>query len=275
MPKVKVNDIQMYYELHGQGDPFVCISGTGFNGQTWKPYQVPEFSSAYQVLIFDHRGTGESDKPDGPYSTRMFADDLAGLMDALGLSRAHVLGHSMGGRVAQHLALDYPDKVRTLILAGSGSGQYDRSRYMTRGIPVYTCLELVEKGYERYMEDHIAGEFFFSPDFVREHPEVVQKAKASYSCSPTPLKNYLLHVIARQEHETTDRLGEIKAPTLVMVGGQDRVVGGTGDHFRAAEVLAERIPNAKFVVVKGARHAFLWEDPAQTHKLIWDFIKRF
>ena len=223
----------------------------------------------------DHRGTGESDKPDAPYSTRMFADDLAGLMDVLGLSQAHILGHSMGGRVAQHLALNYPDKVRTLILAGSGSGRYDRSRYMTRGIPVHTCLELVEKGYERYMEDHIAGEFFFSPDFVREHPEAVQKLKESYSRSPTPLSNYLLHVIARQEHETTDRLGEIKAPTLVMVGEQDRVIGGTGDHFRGAEVLAERIPGAEFVVVKGARHAFLWEDPEQAHKTIWDFIKRF
>ncbi len=122
--RVKVADGCLYYELYGQGDPLVLVAGTGISLAPWRVFQVPEFSKHYQVLIYDHRGLGRSDKPDVPYSTRLFAKDRAGIIDALGIDKAHVMGHSMGGRVAQRVALDYPDKVRSLVLSSCGSGKY-------------------------------------------------------------------------------------------------------------------------------------------------------
>ena len=119
--KVRVDDVNLYYEIYGQGDPLVLIAGTGISCAPWRVFQVPEFSRHYQVVIYDHRGLGRSDKPDMPYSTRLFAKDCASLMDALAIPKAHIMGHSMGGRVAQWLALDHPEKVRSLVLSRSGS----------------------------------------------------------------------------------------------------------------------------------------------------------
>ena len=95
--KIKVHDVHLYYELYGEGDPLVLVAGTGISLAPWRVFQVPEFAKHYQVLIYDHRGLGRSDKPDVPYSTRLFARDCAGLMDALGIGKAHIMGHSMGG----------------------------------------------------------------------------------------------------------------------------------------------------------------------------------
>ena len=118
--KVKVDDVNLYYELYGQGDPLVLVAGTGISLAPWRVSQVPEFAKHYQVLIYDHRGLGRSDQPDMRYTTRLFAKDCAGLMDALGINRAHMMGHSMGARVCQWIALDYPEKVRSLVLSGPG-----------------------------------------------------------------------------------------------------------------------------------------------------------
>ncbi|MBI2209988.1 MAG: alpha/beta fold hydrolase, partial [Deltaproteobacteria bacterium] len=90
--RVKVNDVNLYYEIYGQGDPLVLIAGTGISCAPWRPFQVPEFSKHYQLLTYDHRGLGRSDKPDMPYSTRLFARDCAGLMEALGIRKAHIMG---------------------------------------------------------------------------------------------------------------------------------------------------------------------------------------
>src|SRR4026208_886679 len=96
--KVKVDDVNLYYELYGAGDPLVLVAGTGISLAPWRVSQVPEFAKRYQVLIYDHRGLGRSDKPDMHYTTRLFAKDCVGLMDALRIGKAHMMGHSMGPR---------------------------------------------------------------------------------------------------------------------------------------------------------------------------------
>jgi 3-oxoadipate enol-lactonase len=273
--KVRVGDIHLYYELYGQGSPLVLIAGTGISCASWRVFQVPEFSKHFQVLIYDHRGLGRSDKPDAPYSTRLFAKDCAGLMDALGIQGAHIMGHSMGGRVAQWLALDYPEKVRSLVLSGSGSGKYDNKlEDYPRGVPIETCVELIEKGYEKYQRDHWGPGFMFTDEFVREHPEVVQKFQDLIVDEVPPLKCYLGHIIARQCHETTELIHQIKAPTLVLVGSKDTREGGTGNHVASAKVLAERIPNAELVIVEGGKHGYLREMPEKGHPPILDFLRR-
>ncbi|MEX0804384.1 MAG: alpha/beta fold hydrolase, partial [Candidatus Binatia bacterium] len=203
--KANVDGVNLYYELYGQGDPLVLVAGTGISLAPWRISQVPEFAKHYQVLIYDHRGLGRSDKPDVPYSTRLFAKDCAGLMDALGINKAHVMGHSMGGRVAQWVALDYPEKVRSLVLSGSGSGKYSELlEDYPRGVPMDAALEMIEKGYEKYQHDHWGPGFMFSEQFMKEHPEVVKKYQELIVDEVPPLKCYLRHVVARQCHETTD-----------------------------------------------------------------------
>ena len=121
MPILKRDDCEIYYDVAGEGRPFVFISETGSDGEVWKMYPVPEFSKDHMCITHDYRGTGRSGKPSIPYTTDMFADDIAAIMDHLGAEDAVVCGHSMGGRVAQLLALDHPGKVGALILASSGA----------------------------------------------------------------------------------------------------------------------------------------------------------
>ena len=120
MPKVKVNDAEIYYEVHGQGQPFIFFSETACDGEIWKLFQVPEFSKDHLVIVHDYRGTGRSSKPSIDYTTRMFCEDAVAVLNDLKVKDAVVLGHSMGGRVAQLLALEYPERVKQLILASTG-----------------------------------------------------------------------------------------------------------------------------------------------------------
>ncbi len=119
---VPVNDINMYYEIHGEGEPLLLIEGLGYSSWMWYK-QIPELSKEYRVIVYDNRGVGRSDKPDSEYTIELMADDAAALLTVLGVESAHVLGVSMGGYIAQELALRHPEKVRSLILAGTNKGE--------------------------------------------------------------------------------------------------------------------------------------------------------
>ena len=118
MPTVRVGDINIYYEDHGKGEPLLLIEGWGTDLTCWQ-FQIPEFSTKYRVIAFDNRGAGRTDAPDQPYSFRMMADDAVGLLDALGIGKAHILGMSMGGCIAQEIAIEHPERTRSLILAAT------------------------------------------------------------------------------------------------------------------------------------------------------------
>ena len=121
MPTVKVGDISIYYEIHGEGEALVLIMGYGGSSLGWFR-QIPVFSRGFKVVAFDNRGTGRSDKPDIPYTMKMMAGDVAGLLEAIGIDAAHIYGVSMGGRIAQEFALRYPEKVVSLILGCTSCG---------------------------------------------------------------------------------------------------------------------------------------------------------
>lgn len=275
MPYAMVNDVNLYYEVHGEGEPFVFIAGTGSSCDYMKIATVPWLSREFQVIIYDARGTGRSDKPDEPYSTRMFARDTVGLIEHLGFSRAHVGGRSMGGRVAQWVALDAPYRVGSLVLSNSGPGSWVNAKgevfEPTRGLPYEAGLKLAQLGYEGYLKQHRESDFMFTPQFAKEHPEVVEEFRER-SGEPTPLPNYIRHVIARQQHETRELLHKIQAPTLVIDGVDDTVSLHTGNHVESARELARGIPGAELVLYPGA-HNFLIENP-ESHQIIIDFVKR-
>src|ERR1700757_1328942 len=169
MPLLQLKDTELYYEVHGHGQPMVFLSETACDGEVWKIYQVPEFSKDHRVIIHDYRGTGQSSKPSIDYTTWMFAQDVIALMDHLKADNAIVVGHSMGGRVAQILALDYPNRVKGLVLASTGS-HFPK----TKGLPLMIMKEMIEWGYEKYERDHsiLVG---FTDEFVKSDPERVEQ----------------------------------------------------------------------------------------------------
>jgi len=268
--KIEVGGHPIAYELRGEGAPVVLVAGTGYPGATWPPAFLRPLLARHAVLTFDHRGTGATPPSAGRYSTRLFAQDAMALMDALGLPAAHVLGHSMGGRVAQWMALDRPDRIRTLVLAATGPGQFRDDRPITRGIPVQAAREMIEKGYERYMREHIR-ETFFTKEFAEAHPERVRWLVEAFWTNRPDLENYLRHVVARQEHQTAERLGDIKSPTLVMIGDRDTLAMGTGAHVEQSEFLMRHLPNGTMRVVEGASHGMFWQLPERSAEILLDW----
>jgi pimeloyl-ACP methyl ester carboxylesterase len=267
MPFLQLKDAELYYEVHGRGRPMVFLSETACDAEVWKSHQVEEFSRDHQVILHDYRGTGRSGKPSIDYSTKMFCDDTAALMDHLGAEKAVVVGHSMGGRIAQLLALEYPDKVDRLILASTGAGFP-----ATKGLPRKICQEMIEWGYEKYVRDHsiLVG---FTDEFAKNYADRVEKYLQVRMSNLCPVEFYLRHLIARQSHDTTGRLKDIRVPTLVLVGEDDRNVTSDINHRSSSEILAQGIPHAKLVVLSGERHSYFFANPDAAHKTIRDFIE--
>ena len=268
MPFVKGKDgVDIYYEFSGDGRPLLFLSETACDGAVWNLYQVPEFARDHRVVIFDYRGTGLSGKPSAKYSTEMFADDAASVLDHLSLEGAVVCGHSMGGRVAQLLALNHPRKVSKLILASSGAAHPGET-----GIPLRIAKEMVEMGYERYVREHtiVVG---WTEIYARNHMNLIEKYLQVRMANLCPVEFYLRHVLARQEHDTSGRLREIKIPTLILVGDDDHFVVSDISHRSGADILANGIPNSRLLVLPGERHSYFYTAPEGVHRMIREFLK--
>jgi 3-oxoadipate enol-lactonase len=268
VPYVKTKDgVDICYEAFGEGTPFLFLSETACDGAVWKIYQVPEFARDHCVIIFDYRGTGLSGKPSAKYNTDMFADDAAAVMDHLGLEGAVVCGHSMGGRVAQLLALDHPRKVSKLILASSGAAHPGET-----GIPLRIAKEMVEMGYEKYVREHtiVVG---WTETYAKQHMDLIEKYLKVRMANLCPVEFYFRHVLARQAHDTSGRLKGINVPTLIFVGDDDHFVVSDMSHRAGADVLAKGIPNSKLVVLPGERHSYFYTEPEKVHGIMRDFLK--
>ncbi len=274
MPYAQAGDIKLHYESFGSGAPFLFVSGTGWPGEPWKLRQVPAFTDRYQVIVYDHRGVGKSDAPKGPYSTREFAQDAVNLLDAIGITEpAHVIGHSMGGRVCQWMAIDHPERMRSMILAASGSGSMGSPDY-PRGLTVDACESLIGRGYKEHIWHHFRSKFFFPEDFVKANFDVVKELFKAFWENAPKIEPYLCHVIARNQHETGEHLIEIMVPTLCIVGTEDRVDADTGNHVVTTEDLRDKIKDAECKVIEGCGHGFFWQKPVETNEIIRDWLDR-
>lgn len=266
MPVLNRDGAEIYYEVHGDGPPFLFCSVTGLDHQAWKFHQVPEFSRDHRVILFDYRGTGKSSKTIERYSIKMFADDAAAILNHLKVEQAVVCGHSMGGVVAQLLALDYPSKVKKLVLASSGSAHPG-----SQGIPLAMCRDMARDGFDAYIRKHTI-ETGWTKEFVAKNPELIEKFLQVRMSGIAPLENYLYFVLARQEHDHTARLKEITVPTLVLVGDDENHGATDNTHWASAHQLARAIPKAKLVVLAGEGHHYLATNPTAAHKAIREFI---
>jgi pimeloyl-ACP methyl ester carboxylesterase len=219
--------VRLAHEVTGTGPPLLLIAGTGFPGATWRHDDLLRpLGERFTVITFDHRGTGDTPGTPGDYSTRLFAADALALLRELDLGPAHLVGHSMGGRVAQWMVLDGRDLVDSVVFAATGPGQFRHDQVVTRGIPVKTCLWMAEHGYEGYLRRHIPATFF-TPEFAAAEPERVQWLVDAFWAHRPPLEDYLKHVISRQTHQSAHLLARMDVPSLVPAGGRRWIRRGT------------------------------------------------
>jgi 3-oxoadipate enol-lactonase len=249
MAVAKVGDINLSYKVSGEGQPLILITGFASAQNMWYA-QVRAFSRSFRVVTFDNRGFGKSDKPAGPYTTKMLAGETMGLMDHLGIKKAHILGGSMGGMAAQEIAIERPERVDKLILSSTSAG----------GQPLRDMLfGLIEAA---------------SPGWTRSRPELasanLQKfmvAMASRSFNGTMYKLLVMPLVKLQarlgkvevpvgqieamlSHDALERLDRIQSPTLVLTGSEDRLMPP-----HSSEALASRIKGAKLAIIEGGAHA--------------------
>ncbi len=265
--------VDLYYETHGQGEPLVLVPSTAFAGNVWEPYQVPGLSRELQLIIFDPRGTGRSSKPATFYTIEQMACDLVALLNHLGLDSAHLLGHSMGGRIALQTALDWPGKVRSVVMAASGSGPAGREGHGIYPGLTYGFVDgLVQEGFEAYVRHEImGGSTFFTDDFRVSHPNEVQTIFELAWSQHAKWPEFLRLVMARQNWEATHRLVDVSVPVLVACGDLDT---GGSNHLRQAEVMRDAIPGAEFRLLRGQSHGFFGQAPEETNAWILDWVRR-
>ena len=263
----KVGDLNIYYEVHGKGEPLLLIMGYGANSQWWYR-QVPAFSQDYKVIIFDNRGTGRSDKPDAPYTMAMMAGDAAGLLEAIGIEAAHVFGVSMGGMIAQELALGYPEKVLSLILGCTTPG--GRNTVLPDN-EALTFLFDHERRRQLPLEEQAKEllPFLFSQDFLDKNRNLLGDFISHAFEHITPLHGYQMQGEAINSYNVYDRIPEITAPTLVITGTGDRLIPAEN-----SRILASRIPNAELVLFENVGHGFTGELPEESNSAVLDFLRR-
>jgi len=267
MPFVRADEIDIYYEVHGEGEPLLLIMGFTGTTEMWFR-QLPELSRRYRVIAFDNRGSGRSDKPDVPYTMQMLTLDAACLLDALHVEQAHVYGVSMGGMIAQNLALLYPDRVLSLVLGCTSCGG---GRFV---LPEDGTIDFLMNWHRR---DEVSPEertretlpYSLSQRFIDNNPEIVEQYISRTLEYWPPLYSFKRQAEAVLTHDTYDLLPRIKVPTLVISGGADRQVP-----VENSKILASRIPGARLVVLEGAGHAFFVEAAEQANTAILDFLGR-
>ena len=265
MPTAKVGDINIYYEVHGEGEALLLIMGYTANSRWWHP-QIPVFYQEYQVIAFDNRGTGRSDKPDIPYTVEMMEEDTAGLLEALGIDAAHVFGVSMGGMIAQEFALRHPHKVISLILACTTPG--GRNAVMPDE-EAMTFLFDTERMKDLTLEEQAREllPFLYSQEFIDRSPKFIDEFIARILEYPTPPHGYQRQGEAIMGFNAYDRLPEIKAPTLVMAGTADRLIP-----VENSRIIASRISGAELVIFENMGHGFLGEAVEEVNKTVLDFL---
>jgi pimeloyl-ACP methyl ester carboxylesterase len=228
MPVMKIDDFEMYYETHGEENevPLVLIMGLGADANWWM-LQIPEFSKNYKVITFDNRDVGRTSKTNISYTVDTMAEDTFNLLDKLGVEKTHILGFSMGGMIAQAFALNYPEKVRSLILCSTIS-------LGPKGLGVLRMWnELIET-------------------ITRQAKNPVLEQLAKY-CVQLP-KEFLHQCEAVEKFDVIDRIRDIRAPTLVLIGDRDNIVP-----VWSAKEMASKIPNAEFKVLWGCGHTLFIE----------------
>jgi pimeloyl-ACP methyl ester carboxylesterase len=255
----QASGVRIAWERRGSGPPLLLIHGLGYGRWGWEPV-VDALAEAHEVVLFDNRGVGASDAPLGPYNARMLAEDAVSVLDAAGLERAHVLGTSLGGMVAQQVALDWPDRVDKLVLACTTPGGE-----LAAPMPEQTVRLIQESpALPREVAMRRGVENALAPG---ADPATIERIMEHRVATAQPLTAWLAQAAAGISFDVWSRVGEIRSPTLVLTGDLDVVVDP-----RNSDLLAEGIPDALLEVFPGTGHLFFWEAPEKFARIVKEFL---
>ena len=246
---------RLHVEREGSGEPLLWITGFAISSEIFAPV-IHHYAGEFDCIRYDNRGAGRSHTPWWPTSIPELAGDAVRLLDALGVDSAHVYGLSMGGMVAQEVALRFPDRVRALVLGGTWHGG-PRVALPSPKI----AAALASRGAPSELRGQMAARALFSERFRREHPALVTQHLRNLAMHPASARGLAGHFAAATYHDTRARLHRIAAPTLVLHGGDDALTP-----VRNGEMLARLIPGATLEVLPGLGHAYLLEEPEESHR---------
>jgi len=253
------------YVRRGEGEPMLLIQGMSGNHLSWGEPFLTELERDFDLVAYDHRGVGNSSRVTDPFTIVDLAQDAAALLDALGWETAHIVGISMGGMVAQELALRHPQRIRTLTLGATYSGGEGSALASSE---VFSKLAEAMMSGDRERAIATSYEVNVSPGYGAD-----KSAYATFyemaTALPTPVPVIMLQAQSVQAHDTLDRLGEIRAPTLVIHGTADETLP-----YSNALLLASRIPDAKLEALEDVGHMFWWEQPERSAAAIRELVER-
>ena len=262
---VRTNGQDLYYEIHGDGPPLVLVMGIGYDSSLWTLQQVPQLSTQFRVVLLDNRDSGRSSRADHPYTIADMADDVVGLLDALGIHRTHLLGLSMGSMIGMEFALRHADRLDRLVLAGPGAAP---ARSAVDPISTWNWVKANDPSGEVFGAQQFT--WLFSSAFLRDQ-QAVQETITLLASNPNPIEPdaYDRQARAYLQFDALDRLGGITATTMVIVGEQDLLT----PPWVAREV-ADGIPGARFELITGdgSSHVMPLERPDDFNQLVMSFL---
>jgi len=259
MPFATATDgTRLAYQELGSGPPLLLVSGQASDHEIWTGVREA-FAERYRVVTFDHRGTGDSDKPEAPpYSTRGFAGDAIAVLDHLGIGRAHAYGMSMGGRICQWLGIEHAARIRALVLGCTTPGNAHGARRPAHVDPV-----LASGDPERMLP------YLVSLEWAAANAAFLARRQEWQLAHVVPPHARALHYQASEGHDAWDLLPRISAPTLVIHGSADEVNVAAN-----APLLVQRIPGAELHIIAGARHVYFWDHGEEANRVVAEFLAR-
>lgn len=265
MPKIKANNITINYDQQGTGEPLILIPYLTADHACYS-FQAPDYAKRFTCISLDLRGAGGTDKPEGPYSTELFADDVAAFMHAAGIRKAHISGLSLGAGIGMWLAAKYPDKVKSLSLHSGWTRTDPFLKTVVQG------WQVTAKALGSVPEMVILGIFpwCFTPDLYAAKPDYIQSLANFVRSRPAqPLAAFLQQSNAVMRHDVEAQLGRIAAPTQITFGRHDLVTS-----TRFAEGMKNNIRGSELLIFEGCAHAPIYEKVEEFNQKTLEFLQR-
>ena len=253
MTKIKVNDVELYYEMHGEGEPIIFVHGWMDDCSAWNS-QIDFFAKKYNVIAYDHRGHGRSDKPEGGYSIRTLSKDLHALIKELKLEKVTLVGHSMGGMTALLFTLDHPDIVSKLVLVGTTAKMTFSFRFV-----LWVMLHIFS--YDSFVRGKIKYNYY-------EPSEQVIKAALDRAMETPKYAAYACFTAFTKNYDIRDKVSEIKVPTLIFVGEKDK-----STPVAMSQYLNSQIEGSKLHIVPDCKHMVMIDKSEELNEIMGAFIR--